>query len=237
MATGASDPMSWESGYAHAALAAAWIGERAPREVRRRFAMAARAGVASEDPQLVAYVRVWISVMHVHEGQELLARICCRLAVAELEALVRQGRGAPGFVMALARINLGLCAWRAGDPALACEQFARAFELGEALRNQRICAAGMEGLGYIACSQGRHALSARMLGCAQALRDPTGIPLSPHWQMAHDTVVAVLERATGDAMQAQFELGRHGRPDALFAESRLSMAGTDGGAAPGRRLN
>jgi hypothetical protein len=234
MATGASDPMSWESGYAHAALAAAWIGERAPGDVRRRFAMAARSGVASKDPQLVAYVRVWISVMHVHDGRELLARICCRHAVAELEALVRAGRGAPGFVMALARINLGLCAWRAGDPVVAWGQFARAFELGEALRNQRICAAGMEGLAYIACSQGRHALSARMLGCAQALRDPTGIPLSPHWQVAHDTVVAVLEDTAGDDMQSHFEQGRHGRADVLFAESNRVMSAD---APVGPRLN
>lgn len=230
LAPGGVDPLSWESGYAHAALAASDIEDGGTPEVRRLFSKAARAGVVSRDAQLLAYARTWISVMHVHAGRASLADICCRHAVAELEALARAGRGAPGFVMALARINLGLCAWRAGDPALATRQFSRAFELGASLRNARICAAGLEGLAYVACSQDRHPLSARLLGCAHALREQTGIPMSPHWQAAHDTVSTVLETSLGDGFRPQLESGRRARADVLFAESRqlATAAARDG---------
>ncbi len=206
-----------ELGMALAALGMVRIaaGQRAP--ARRLLSQAMREALAIGDDRVLGYARIWAAVMHSLDDSHRLAWLSLRRAVGELAALRREPGSAPGFLLGFAQVNLGLQALYLGDLNGAARAFDAGLSLGTILRNVRVSAAALEGFGYVLGRCGEPALSARLLGSAEALRELTGVPMFRHWHQAHRETLKALRHALDGEAERLLEGGRRERLETLQA--------------------
>ncbi len=175
--------------------------------------------------------------------REMLARVLLALCGARREqgdlagaaALGREGLEAAREVRA-ARLTaqlfyaLGEVARRQGDlaGAAACDE--EGLRIVGALRHRVGLAEGLEGLAQLAHDTGQHALVARFLGTAAALRESIGAPLPPAYHAARDGALTAARLAlSANGFAAAWAEGaalpvEDARADALrFARHALSL--------------
>ncbi|MFD0737746.1 ATP-binding protein [Lysobacter koreensis] len=206
-----------EHGLALAGLAMIRIVAGRDEEARRLLSHAMREALAIGDTQVLGYARVWASAMHSLRGRHRLAWISAHCAADELATFWRRRHSTPGFLFGFAVLNQGLQELLLGDTQAAARSFDAALSLAATLRNLRMSAAALEGFGYVLHRHGEHALAARLLGHAQALRELTGVPMSRNWQQPRREVWLALQRELGAQAQRLFDSGRQERHEALHA--------------------
>jgi non-specific serine/threonine protein kinase len=131
---------------------------------------------------------------------DILERACARLQHA-----------GEAFMLTYVRVNLGLQRYLAGDTDRARCAFLDSLRGARDLRNIRAAGGCLEGLAYVAVSEGDARWAARLMGAAGAARALSRSPLFPQWRTAHDhnsqavdsqlgSELADRERAAGAAL-------------------------------------
>jgi non-specific serine/threonine protein kinase len=207
-----------EHGMALAGLAMMRVASGRLADARRLLSQAMRRAIETGDMHVRAYARIWVTAMHSTVSRHRLALISSRCAVAELGAFWRERNSGPGFLYGFAQVNLGLQSLLLGDAGSAAQAFDRTLSLSMTLRNLRMSGAALEGFAHVLALQGQVELGARLLGGAQRLRELTGVPMSRHWQAAHQRIWETLQRELGaDEARRMFEAGCRDRQQHLQA--------------------
>jgi predicted ATPase/DNA-binding winged helix-turn-helix (wHTH) protein len=118
---------------------------------------------------------------------DILERACAHLV-----------RSAEPFMLMYAQVNQGLQCYLANELGRANRAFISSLHSARQLKNIRAAAGCIEGLAYVAVSEGDPARGAQLMGAASRVRALTRCPLFPQWNVAH--------RRNRDAIDAQ--LGR-----------------------------
>lgn len=117
---------------------------------------------------------------------DTLDRACAHLA-----------RSREPFMLTYVRVNLGLQCYLAGVLDRARHAFVESLRVAQRLGNIRAVAGCLEGLAYLAVSEGDAAMGARLMGAASRIRALTRGPLLPQWQAAHDHNTAAIDSQLG----------------------------------------
>ena len=139
------------------------------------------------------------------------------------------------FFIAMSLRSLGADVWAQGDCARATALHQESLPIYETSGDKWGIAECIEGLGWVACSQGRATgdgrfclRAARLLGAAAALRETTGNPMAPAYRDVNERVIAETRAQLGEvAFTAAWEAGH-----ALSLEQAIAYAlGEDAGSA------
>ncbi len=160
----------------------------ADETLTRALALAEELG----DDWLIGYATLGSGVLKGVSEQPLAAVDILERACAHL---VRSGEP---FMLTYGQVNLGLQCYLADELTRAKRAFIASLRGARQLKNIRAAAGCMEGLGYVAVSEGDPVRGAQLMGAASRVRALTRCPLFPQWNAAH--------RRNRDAIDAQ--LGR-----------------------------
>ncbi|SFP23400.1 Predicted ATPase [Geodermatophilus dictyosporus] len=132
------------------------------------------------------------------------------------EALaVFEGTGYPEGVTAALQ-TLGRVALRRGDPGTAAERYRRAARTALDLDHRAALAESLDLLAEATLARGDARAAARLLGCAEEVREAAGLPRTPVQARWHDRWRPRLHAALGDACAAAVADGRRRRPEDLL---------------------
>jgi hypothetical protein len=113
---------------------------------------------------------------------------------------------------AISRLNLGFAALEEGDASEARKQLEESSELFRELGFTEYLAFALEGLAGLAAASDAPTEAARLLGCAEALREAAAASLGPFERRLHEKTLAAVQEHPDAAALA--EAWREGRADA-----------------------
>lgn len=123
---------------------------------------------------------------------EILERACAHLE-----------RSGEPFMLTYAQVNLGVQCYLAEELTRAKRAFIASLRGARQLRNIRAAAGCLEGLGYVAISEGDPGPGAQLMGAASRARTLTRCPLFPQWEAAHRKNRNGIDAQLGRALAAR----------------------------------
>jgi predicted ATPase/DNA-binding CsgD family transcriptional regulator len=151
------------------------------------------------------YLAVTASFCHVQVAAGQLDRAVELGELALVEARERGEMWARGYLL----IALCQVRWRQGDTGLAEAMAREAAACKHALDDRGGLQAVLETLAWMTAGRGAHERAAMLLGCAEQVRQASGMPFQELYQrQQHDESVALTTRALGqDAFDAAYQRG------------------------------
>jgi tetratricopeptide (TPR) repeat protein len=153
-----------------------------------------------DDTNLIILPLINLGTVAWHHGDY------ARAATLLIESLAAAQAAEDMTLTAWSLRSLGMVAWLQGDYDRATALHIDSLPLSRELDDWRGITECIEGLAWIACSQGqathdapRFTRAARLLGAAAALRASTGNPMPPTYRAANDRTVANVRAQLGEA--------------------------------------
>jgi predicted ATPase/DNA-binding winged helix-turn-helix (wHTH) protein len=171
----------------------------------------------AKDPWLIGYACVAAGLRAAREQRHRRSAQCFARAARNLTATGDR------WLIKFASGYEALQHHALGDQRRAAALASNALAIAGELQDRRAIAGCLEILGYVAVKRSAFELAARLLGAADALRDATGIPLSPSWSRLHERASATLARRFPLA-RATWQTGRVAPLGALIDEATTRLA-------------
>ena len=141
------------------------------------------------------------------------------------EGLAHAARIDDGYVRAILTVDQGMLAARQGRPMEALELTAGALHVLRQTGSLRMMAEALDNIVVVALATGHHALAARMLGAARALRDAHRIAFTTRTRKDFAMMSARLNQALGERrFVAEFDAGQEMDIDAMVDDVLVLLA-------------
>jgi non-specific serine/threonine protein kinase len=141
------------------------------------------------------------------------------------------------WLIKYATIYEGLQRHLLGDQPRAAALIEQGLAIATELQDRRAMAAGLEVFAYVAVKRGANDLACRLLGCAESIRQSTGVPLAQPWTAINEVARERLRRRLGRRFSHARARGQRALLPSLIDEAvaHLAAAGTSRSAARSRR--